>query len=170
MRGAVLHAPGDIRVEQRPDPTIQEPTDAIIRLSATCVCGSDLWPYRGIEKSDGPAPMGHEYVGIVEEVGDDVRNLKPGQFVVGSFFASDNTCEICQAGRLANLGLRPNQTRSTALFQLATEIPAAILARTLGIHTHVAVTWQRLSGGDWASYAAQLSQRTAPPAGGIPRV
>ncbi len=98
MRGAVLHAPGDIRVEQRPDPTIQEPTDAIIRLSATCVCGSDLWPYRGIEKSDGPAPMGHEYVGIVEEVGDDVRNLKPGQFVVGSFFASDNTCEICQAG------------------------------------------------------------------------
>ena len=72
--------------------------------------------------------------------------------------------------RLANLGLRPNQTRSTALFQLATEIPAAILARTLGIHTHVAVTWQRLSGGDWASYAAQVSQRTAPPAGGIPRV
>ena len=72
--------------------------------------------------------------------------------------------------RLANLGLRPNQTRSTALFQLATEIPAAILARTLGIHTDVAVTWQRLSGGDWASYAAQVSQRTAPPAGGIPRV
>jgi threonine dehydrogenase-like Zn-dependent dehydrogenase len=98
MRGAVLHAPGDIRVDQRPDPTIEQPTDAIIRLSATCVCGSDLWPYRGIEKVDGPAPMGHEYVGIVEEVGDDVRNVKPGQFVIGSFFASDNTCEICQAG------------------------------------------------------------------------
>jgi threonine dehydrogenase-like Zn-dependent dehydrogenase len=98
MRGAVLHAPGDIRVEQRPDPRIEKPTDAVIRLSATCVCGSDLWPYRGIEKVDGPAPMGHEYVGIVEEVGSDVRNVRPGQFVIGSFFASDNTCEICQAG------------------------------------------------------------------------
>ena len=98
MRGAVLHAPGDIRVEDRPDPTIEQPTDAVIRLAATCVCGSDLWPYRGIEDVAGPAPMGHEYVGIVEEVGSDVRNVKPGQFVVGSFFASDNTCEICQAG------------------------------------------------------------------------
>jgi threonine dehydrogenase-like Zn-dependent dehydrogenase len=98
MRGAVLHAPGDVRVEDRPDPTIERPTDAVIRLSATCVCGSDLWPYRGIEKVDGPAPMGHEYVGIVEEVGSDVRTIRPGQFVVGSFFASDNTCEICRAG------------------------------------------------------------------------
>ena len=98
MRGAVLHAPGDIRVEQRPDPTIEQPTDAIIRLSATCVCGSDLWPYRGVDSGDGPAPMGHEYVGIVEEVGSEVRNVRPGQFVVGSFFASDNTCAICQAG------------------------------------------------------------------------
>jgi threonine dehydrogenase-like Zn-dependent dehydrogenase len=98
MRGAVLHAPGDIRVEDRPDPTIEQPTDAVIRLAATCVCGSDLWPYRGIAQVNGPAPMGHEYVGIVEEVGSDVRDVKPGQFVVGSFFASDNTCEICQAG------------------------------------------------------------------------
>src|SRR4051794_37661944 len=98
MRGAVLHAPGDIRVEDRPDPTIEQPTDAVIRVAATCVCGSDLWPYRGIEDVSGPAPMGHEYVGIVEEVGSDVRNVKPGQFVVGSFFASDNTCEICRAG------------------------------------------------------------------------
>src|SRR3954469_25066845 len=98
MRGAVLHAPGDIRVEQRPDPTIEKPSDAIIKLAATCVCGSDLWPYRGIEQIDGPAPMGHEYVGIVEEVGNGVSTLKAGQFVVGSFFASDNTCEICRAG------------------------------------------------------------------------
>src|SRR3954453_2590727 len=98
MRGAVLHAPGDIRVDDRPDPTIEKPSDAIIRLAATCVCGSDLWPYRGIESVDGPAPMGHEYVGIIEEVGSEVRNLKPGQFVVGSFFASDNTCAICRAG------------------------------------------------------------------------
>jgi len=98
MRGAVLYAPGDIRVEERDDPTILAPTDAIIRLSATCVCGSDLWPYRGVEAVDGPAPMGREYVGIVEEVGSEVQHIKPGQFVVGSFWASDNTCEICQAG------------------------------------------------------------------------
>jgi threonine dehydrogenase-like Zn-dependent dehydrogenase len=98
MRGAVLHAPGDVRVEQRPDPRIEAPTDAVIRLAATCVCGSDLWPYRGIESVDGPAPMGHEYVGVVEEVGGEVTSLRPGQFVVGSFFASDNTCEICRAG------------------------------------------------------------------------
>src|SRR5437879_4324659 len=98
MRGAVLYAPGDVRLEQRDDPTIMEPTDALIRLSATCICGSDLWPYRGVEAVDGPAPMGHEYVGIVEEVGSAVTTIKPGQFVIGSFFASDNTCEICRAG------------------------------------------------------------------------
>jgi threonine dehydrogenase-like Zn-dependent dehydrogenase len=98
VRGVVLHAPRDIRVEEREDPEITEPTDAVIRLSATCVCGSDLWPYRGIEAVHGPSPMGHEYVGIVEEVGDDVTNVRPGQFVIGSFFASDNTCEICRAG------------------------------------------------------------------------
>jgi threonine dehydrogenase-like Zn-dependent dehydrogenase len=98
MRGAVLHAPGDVRVEDRDRPTIVEPTDAVLRLTAACVCGSDLWPYRGIEAINGPSPMGHEYVGIVEEVGSEVRTVKPGQFVVGSFFASDNTCEICRAG------------------------------------------------------------------------
>jgi threonine dehydrogenase-like Zn-dependent dehydrogenase len=98
MRGAVLYAPGDVRVEDRPDPTIVEPTDAIIRLSATCVCGSDLWPYRGIEAIDGATPMGHEYCGIVEEVGGEVATIRPGQFVVGSFWASDNTCELCQTG------------------------------------------------------------------------
>ena len=98
MRGAVLHAPGDIRVEDRNRPTILNPTDAVIRLSATCVCGSDLWPYRGIENVNGPTPMGHEYVGIVEEVGSEVTTIKPDQFVVGSFLASDNTCAICRAG------------------------------------------------------------------------
>src|SRR4051812_48712533 len=97
MRGAILHGPGDIRVEERDDPKIVEPTDAIIRLSATCVCGSDLWPYRG-ETGDEPAPMGHEYVGIVEDVGADVTTINRGQFVIGSFFASDNTCEICRSG------------------------------------------------------------------------
>jgi threonine dehydrogenase-like Zn-dependent dehydrogenase len=97
MRVAVMFAPGDVRVENRPEPQILAPTDAVIRLSATCVCGSDLWPYRGIEKQHRPTPMGHEYAGIVEEVGSAVSIIRPGQFVVGSFFASDNTCEICQA-------------------------------------------------------------------------
>ena len=98
MRGVVLHAPGDVRVQERDRPTIVEPTDAIIRVTAACVCGSDLWPYRGIEPVNGPSPMGHEYVGVVEQVGDEVHDVKVGDFVVGSFFASDNTCEICRAG------------------------------------------------------------------------
>ena len=98
MYGAVIHAPGDVRYEQREDPQILAPTDAIIRLAASCVCGSDLWDYRGINPVDQPTPMGHEYVGIVEQIGNDVNNVKVGDFVVGSFFASDNTCEICQAG------------------------------------------------------------------------
>jgi threonine dehydrogenase-like Zn-dependent dehydrogenase len=98
MRGAVMYAPGDVRVEHRPDPKIVEPTDAIIRLAATCICGSDLWPYRGVEAFEWPQPMGHEYAGIVEEIGGEVATIEPGQFVIGSFFASDNTCEICEAG------------------------------------------------------------------------
>src|SRR5881392_1653456 len=98
MRGAVLYAPRDVRFEEREEPRITKPTDAIIRMSATCVCGSDLWPYRGIEPVTKPTPFGHEYCGIVEEVGSAVESIKPGQFVVGSFFASDNTCPICRAG------------------------------------------------------------------------
>jgi threonine dehydrogenase-like Zn-dependent dehydrogenase len=97
MRGVVMHSAGDVRVEEREDPRIVEPTDAVIRLTATCICGSDLWPYRGVEPADHTV-MGHEYVGVVEEVGDDVRTMRPGDFVVGSFVISDNTCEICLAG------------------------------------------------------------------------
>jgi threonine dehydrogenase-like Zn-dependent dehydrogenase len=98
MRGALMYGPGDVRVEDRSDPTIVEPTDAIIRLAGTCICGSDLWPYRGVDSFDWPTPMGHEYAGIVQEVGSEVGTIEPGRFVVGSFFASDNTCEICKAG------------------------------------------------------------------------
>ena len=94
----VMHAPGDVRVEEREDPRILVPTGAILHLSATCVCDSDLWPYRGIEPVDGPSPMGHEYAGIADEVGSEVESINPGQFVIGSFFSSDNTCVICQAG------------------------------------------------------------------------
>jgi threonine dehydrogenase-like Zn-dependent dehydrogenase len=92
-----MHSPGDVRVEERQDPEIIEPTDAIIRLAATCICGSDLWPYRGAEPVDHLS-MGHEYVGVVEEIGSDVKTMNPGDFVVGSFVISDNTCEICRAG------------------------------------------------------------------------
>ena len=96
--GAVLHAPRDVRFEERDAPTIVEPTDAVIRIAAACVCGSDLWPYRGISPVAEPTPMGHEYCGIVEEVGRSVRSTRPGQFVIGSFFASDNTCPHCRYG------------------------------------------------------------------------
>src|SRR5260370_24246511 len=98
MRGTVLYGPKDVRFEERESPTIIKPPDAIIRISATCVCGSDLWPYRGIQKIVQPIPMGHEYCGIVEEVGSAVKAVQPGQFVIGSFFASDNTCPHCHAG------------------------------------------------------------------------
>src|SRR5881409_3014133 len=98
MRGAVLHGPRDVRFEERDAPTIIDPSDAIVRNSATCVCGSDLWPYRGIQPIAQPTPMGYEYCGIVEEVGSAVTSIKPGQFVIGSFFASDNSCPNCQIG------------------------------------------------------------------------
>ena len=98
MRGAALYGPRHVRFEERETPKIMKPTDAIIRISATCVCGSDLWPYRGIQPITQPTPMGHEYCGIVEEVGSAVTSMKPGQFVIGSFFASDNTCPNCQIG------------------------------------------------------------------------
>ncbi len=97
VRGVVMYSAGDVRVEEREDPKIIESTDAIIKLAVTCICGSDLWPYRGIEPADHQV-MGHEYVGVVEEIGSDVKTMKVGDFVVGSFVISDNTCEICQAG------------------------------------------------------------------------
>lgn len=98
MLGTVLHGPGDVRYERVDDPKILKPTDAIIKLSATCICGSDLWPYRGFNDTSKPLHMGHEYCGTVVEVGSEVRTVRPGQFVVGSFCLSDNTCPHCQFG------------------------------------------------------------------------
>ena len=98
MKGTVLYGPRDVRFEKREDPRIEKPTDAILRVSAACVCGSDLWPYRGIQRVDQPMAMGHEYCGIVEEVGSEVKNVIPGQFVIGSFCVADNTCPNCKAG------------------------------------------------------------------------
>lgn len=98
MLATVLHGPGDVRYEDVPEPVIQKPTDAIIKLSASCICGSDLWPYRGLNDVSQPMPMGHEYCGVVVAVGEAVKTVEPGQFVVGSFCLSDNTCPHCRHG------------------------------------------------------------------------
>ena len=98
MLGTMLYAPGDVRIEEMPEPTLVKPTDAIIKLAATCVCGSDLWPYRGLNPVESPMHMGHEYCGTLVAVGGAVTSVKPGQFVVGSFCLSDNTCPHCRFG------------------------------------------------------------------------
>ncbi|GGL22170.1 zinc-dependent alcohol dehydrogenase family protein [Phycicoccus endophyticus] len=102
MRGAIIHGPRDVRYEERPDPTVVDPTDAVVRTLATCVCGSDLWRYRGVTEVRRPTPIGHEYVGVVEAVGEDVSTVRPGQVVVGGFLTSDGTCPVCRHGAHAN--------------------------------------------------------------------
>jgi len=114
MKGTVLYGPRDIRFEERETPRITEATDAVIRIAATCVCGSDLWPYRGLQPSNGPTPMGHEYCGFVEEVGREVKNIQPGQFVVGSFATSDNTCPHCRYGYQSSCMQREFMNRAQA--------------------------------------------------------
>src|SRR5437870_3176588 len=114
MRGTVLYGPRDVRFEDRETPRIETPTDAVIRIAATCVCGSDLWPYRGLQPTNGPTPMGHEYCGFVEEVGGAVGSVKPGQFVIGSFATSDNTCPNCRHGYQSSCQHREFITRAQA--------------------------------------------------------
>jgi threonine dehydrogenase-like Zn-dependent dehydrogenase len=114
MRGTVLYGSKNIRFEDVPEPKIEKPTDAIIRMAATCVCGSDLWPYRGVQPVQGPTPMGHEYCGYVEEVGRGAISVKPGQFVVGSFATSDNRCVHCQFGYQSSCQQREWVTRAQA--------------------------------------------------------
>src|SRR6266478_1848760 len=98
MQGAVLYGPRDVRFEERAAPRIIAPTDAVIKISATCVCGSDLWPYRGINPTSSTMPQYSCPIGVGSVVGRAVTSIKPGQFVIGSFFASDNTCPHCHAG------------------------------------------------------------------------
>lgn len=98
MLGTKLYAPRDVRIEHMPEPTVLKPTDVVIKLAATCVCGSDLWPYRGLNDVSGPMHMGHEYCGTVVEAGSAASSVKTGQFVVGSFCLSDNTCPHCRFG------------------------------------------------------------------------
>jgi threonine dehydrogenase-like Zn-dependent dehydrogenase len=116
MLATVLHGPGDVRFEEVAEPTILKPTDAIIKLSATCICGSDLWPYRGANPITKPLHMGHEYCGVVVEVGDEVKTVKPGQFVVGSFVLSDNTCPHCAHGFQSSCEQREFMTGAQASF------------------------------------------------------
>jgi len=98
MRATTIHGPRDIRLEERPAPTITEPTQAVVKVVASCICGSDLWPYRGENPIDSGSTIGHELVGVVEEVGGDVRSFRPGDFVVVPFVHCDNTCPHCRAG------------------------------------------------------------------------
>lgn len=114
MKGTVLYGPRDIRFEDVEAPGIEAPTDAVLRLAATCVCGSDLWPYRGVQRIDGPTRMGHEYCGYVEEVGSQVKNIKRGQFVIGSFATSDNTCPNCNYGYQSSCMHREFMSRAQA--------------------------------------------------------
>jgi len=114
MKGTMIYGPRDIRFEDVPEPKIEKPTDAIIRLAVSCVCGSDLWPYRGIQSVDAPTPMGHEYCGYIEEVGSAVTSVKPGQFVVGSFAMSDNSCPHCRVGYQSSCQQREWVSRAQA--------------------------------------------------------
>ncbi|WP_144791671.1 zinc-binding dehydrogenase [Kocuria palustris] len=98
MRAALMHQAGDVRIEDVPDSTIQHPADALVRITASCICGSDLHPYHQMTAEDGPARMGHEFIGIVEEVGSEVATLAVGDLVVSPFAVSDNTCVFCREG------------------------------------------------------------------------
>lgn len=98
MRATVLHAARDIRLDDVSTPELQEDSDAIVRVVASCICGSDLWPYRGINKIGAPQRIGHEFVGIVEQVGAGISTVATGDFVIAPFTFSDNTCALCQRG------------------------------------------------------------------------
>ncbi|WP_353946052.1 alcohol dehydrogenase catalytic domain-containing protein [Streptomyces sp. HUAS MG91] len=98
MRAAVMYGAGDVRIENRPDPKIVRPADAVVGVAAACVCGSDLWPYASMPATDTGRPMGHEFLGVIEETGTDVRALKAGDLVVAPFTYSDNTCDYCTRG------------------------------------------------------------------------
>jgi threonine dehydrogenase-like Zn-dependent dehydrogenase len=128
MLGTVLYSPGSVRCEEVAEPKILHPTDAIIKLSASCICGSDLWPYRGLNDISQPMHMGHEYCGVVIEVGSAVRTIKPGQFVVGSFCLSDNTCPHCLAGFQSSCEHREFMTGAQAEYARVALADGSLLA------------------------------------------
>jgi threonine dehydrogenase-like Zn-dependent dehydrogenase len=153
MRVATLHAPRDIRLEDRPAPEIVEPTDAIVRVSAACICGSDLWPYRGEDElPDEPQPIGHEAVGIVEELGAEVTGFTPGDFVVVPFCHSDNTCPVCRRGMTSSCqqigfttggqGEYVRVTQAAGTMMRTPEVPdAALVPALLALSDVMATGW-----------------------------
>ena len=143
MKGTVLYGPRDIRFEDREMPRIEQPTDAVSRITLTCVCGSDLWPYRGLQPIKGPQPMGHEYCGVVEEVGSAVKTVKPGQFVIGSFATSDNTCPNCLYGYQSACVQREFVSRAQATSLRVPLAEPAVIAR---LHAVGQVVTSRYSG------------------------
>ncbi len=162
MLATVMYGPGDVRFERLDDPIIVLPADVIIKLSATCICGSDLWPYRGLQPSDGPAHMGHEYCGVVVEAGSEVRTVRPGQFVVGSFCISDNTCPHCQYGFQSSCEQREFMTGAQAPYARVPladgtlvptpEMPGADLI------PHLLATSDVLGTGWYAAWAAGVRE------------
>ncbi|NHF74521.1 zinc-dependent alcohol dehydrogenase family protein [Paracoccus xiamenensis] len=162
MYATVMHGPGDVRYEQVEDPKILKPTDAIIKLAATCICGSDLWPYRGISEQDGPVHMGHEYCGTVVEVGSEVRNIKPGQFVVGSFVLSDDTCPHCDFGFQSSCVQREFMTGAQAPYARVPLADGTLVATNempdADMIPHMLATSDVLGTGWYAADAAQVRE------------
>ncbi|MGY4625982.1 zinc-dependent alcohol dehydrogenase family protein [Bradyrhizobium sp. USDA 4486] len=162
MKATVLYGPGDIRYEGVNDPKILHPTDAIIKLSATCICGSDLWPYRGLQPQDGPMHMGHEYCGVVVEVGSAVRTIRPGQFVVGSFCVSDNTCPHCKFGFQSSCEQREFMSGAQAPYaRVALADGTLVATREMpgsDLIPHLLATSDVLGTGWYAADAADVKQ------------
>lgn len=160
MYATVMHGPGDVRYQQVADPKIEKPTDVIIKLSATCICGSDLWPYRGLSPQDGPAHMGHEYCGVVVEVGSAVKTVKPGQFVVGSFCLSDNTCPHCAFGFQSSCMQREFMTGAQAPYARVPLADGTLVATNEmpdpGMIPHMLAVSDVLGTGWYAAVAAQV--------------
>lgn len=160
MYATLMHAPGDVRYEQVPDPKIAQSTDAIIQLSATCICGSDLWPYRGFSDIKAPMHMGHEYCGVVMEVGADVKTVKPGQFVVGSFCLSDNTCPHCKFGFQSSCAQREFMTGAQAPYARVPLADGTLVATAempdADMISHMLATSDVLGTGWYAADAAQV--------------
>ncbi len=160
MYATVMHGSRDVRYERVEDPKILKPTDAIIRLSATCICGSDLWPYRGLQPQEGPAPMGHEYCGVVVEIGAEVRLVRPGQFVVGSFCLSDNTCPHCRFGFHSSCVQREFMTGAQAPYARVPLADGTLLATEempdAAMIPHMLAASDVLGTGWYAADAAQV--------------
>jgi len=162
MRATVMYGPGDVRFEDVADPKITKPTDAIIKLSATCICGSDLWPYRGLQPQDGPKDMGHEYCGVVIEVGSEVRTIKKGQFVVGSFCLSDNTCPHCRFGFQSSCQHREFMTGAQAPYARVALADGTLVATDempdAEMIPHMLAASDVLGTGWYAAHAAQVRE------------